>query len=283
MPLITVSGLPSSGKTTRALQLKAGLERKIAEVNSDLTVYLINDESLSISKETYRELHSEKATRGAQISAVKRHLGKNTIVIFDNLSYIKGFRYQLFCEAKALSTNACLVHVGAPKDMCVAWNKSRPEGEAWPEDLFDALVFRYEEPNPMSRWDSPLFPIAHEDTEADIPIDEIWDTLVLRKPKPPNAATVLKPVTAGNYLTELDKITTSVVNEIIDLHKTSPGGLVKLDAYDPVVQLPMRLTVASLNRIRRNFVTINKMKPIEVSRIRPHFIEFAIKNLSADM
>lgn len=208
------------------------------------------------------------------MSAVKRSLDKSTIVIFDNLTYIKGFRYQLFCEAKALMTNSCVVHVGAPKQKCKEWNLQRQD--KWQDDLFEALVFRYEEPNGMSRWDAPLFIVAHEDTE--LPIGEIWDTLVLRKPKPPNQATLLKAATPTNYITELDKITMQVINETLSLHKTNPGGVVKLLDYPEPVELPLKLTVAQINRIRRSFISLNKMKPIDMPRIQPMFIEYLVKN-----
>lgn len=36
-------------------------------------------------------------------------LGKDSIVIADGLNYIKGFRYQLYCESKASETPSCVV------------------------------------------------------------------------------------------------------------------------------------------------------------------------------
>ncbi len=36
-------------------------------------------------------------------------LGRDTIVIADGLNYIKGYRYQLYCEAKAVQTASCVV------------------------------------------------------------------------------------------------------------------------------------------------------------------------------
>jgi tRNA uridine 5-carbamoylmethylation protein Kti12 len=45
------------------------------------------------------------------MSAVKRLLSRDDIVIADGLNYIKGFRYQLYCEAKALQTPSCVVRL----------------------------------------------------------------------------------------------------------------------------------------------------------------------------
>ena len=53
----------------------------------------------------------EKDARATEYSAVKRALGKDTIIIADGLNYIKGFRYQLYCEAKAVQTPNCVVRM----------------------------------------------------------------------------------------------------------------------------------------------------------------------------
>lgn len=44
------------------------------------------------------------------------------------------------------------------------------------EDVFDNLVYRYEEPNGMTRWDSPLFTVPDDDEIP--PLDAIWEALI---------------------------------------------------------------------------------------------------------
>ena len=56
---------------------------------------------------------------------MKRALSKDAVVIADGLNYIKGYRYQLWCEAKAAGTRCCVVHVAAREDECKIWNKER--------------------------------------------------------------------------------------------------------------------------------------------------------------
>lgn len=46
-------------------------------------------------------------------------------MIADCPNYIKGYRYQLWCEAKAASTRCCVVHVAAQEDECRQWNEDR--------------------------------------------------------------------------------------------------------------------------------------------------------------
>jgi protein KTI12 len=69
----------------------------------------VNDHNLNLLPTVYATAKAEKDARAAEMSAIKRLLGKDDIVIADGLNYIKGFRYQLYCEAKALGTPSCIV------------------------------------------------------------------------------------------------------------------------------------------------------------------------------
>lgn len=105
--------------------MKQYCESKIADAAvaadaraSRLKVHLINDQSLGVSRAVYHTARAEKDARAEEYSAVKRVLSRDDIVIADGMNYIKGFRYQLFCEAKAMSTPSCVVstmaHLPAP-------------------------------------------------------------------------------------------------------------------------------------------------------------------------
>jgi len=62
-----------------------------------------------VSRSVYHTAKAEKDARAEEYSAVKRVLSRDDIVIADGMNYIKGFRYQLYCEAKALQTPSCVV------------------------------------------------------------------------------------------------------------------------------------------------------------------------------
>ena len=51
----------------------------------------------------------EKDTRGTLKSEVDRWLTKDNLVVLDSLNYIKGFRYELYCISRALSSPHCVV------------------------------------------------------------------------------------------------------------------------------------------------------------------------------
>ena len=108
-----VSGYPSSGKTYRSNQLRDFFNEKITASKdprvSRLKVHHINDQTLNVSRDVYHTARAEKDARAEEYSAVKRVLSRDDIVIADGMNYIKGFRYQLYCEAKALQTPNCVV------------------------------------------------------------------------------------------------------------------------------------------------------------------------------
>jgi protein KTI12 len=89
------------------------------------------------------------------------------------------------------------VHVGTPIEKCRETNArllaDKENDGGYVEEDFENLIFRYEEPNGMSRWDSPLFTVLDEDESP--PFEKIWEAIVGSDGKAkvvrPNQATVL--------------------------------------------------------------------------------------------
>ncbi|CAM1502955.1 Fc.00g077310.m01.CDS01 [Cosmosporella sp. VM-42] len=296
--LIILSGLPTSGKSTRAKQLHEYLSKRVAD--SKYRLHLISDDSLSISRTVYdlspdklpahtRSANaSEKDARAAIYGAVKRVLSDKDIVILDGLNYIKGWRYQLHCESKAVRTPSCILQIGCTPDRAKEVNEKRLQqsqaapdqagGDPEPQDddagpyepsNWDNLVFRYEEPNPMTRWDSPLFVLTWEDDEqqANKVFDDIWDAVAGegRKEVKPNQATVQRGRDAGgDYLYILDRETQDIVKRILEQQGDEGGGEVKIarssgKGEDLLVELPgKKLGLPQLQRYRRAFVGLNR-------------------------
>lgn len=287
MPLITFTGLPSSGKTRWAKRLQAKLEEKISEAREtnlpghNYSVIYHSDESLGISHQTYTDSNLEKNARGTQMSAVKRDLARTNFVILDTLAYIKGFRYQLFCEAKGVVTPHCVIQVMNPLETCLQWNNAPEKENKWDDDLIKQLHMRYEEPNNDSRWDSPLFTLVSDYEQEELPINEIWDALVLKRPPPPNAATLIKPTSGNDFLQELDKQTLAVLTKIIQHQQlASIGGEVLIDREQQlVIQMPaVAVSTAQLQRIRRSYIALNRMRSVDMDRITPLFVDYVNRN-----
>lgn len=110
MPLVVLCGLPASGKSRRAEQLRAALaaEGRAVHVVDDASVLGTEDAA------AYGDSAREKALRGALRASVERHLNRHDVVILDSLNHIKGFRYELYCLARAARTPLCLVYCVQP-------------------------------------------------------------------------------------------------------------------------------------------------------------------------
>lgn len=131
---------------------------------------------------------------------------------------------------------------------------------------------RYEEPNVMTRWDSPCFTIIYTDTVA--PLEAIWDALVNRKIARPNAATLMKPAVTEDYLYQLDKATQSVVTCVMDAQAAgTPGATVPVDGR-PLVLPDTLIGVAALQRLRRQFNSINRNLMADGPRVKELFVDF---------
>ncbi|OTA91598.1 hypothetical protein M434DRAFT_341725 [Hypoxylon sp. CO27-5] len=312
MPLIIVTGFPTSGKTTRAKQLHNYLSERIRESSSSTPpkyrLHLISDQTLSIPRSVYdlsatpahvRSANaSEKDARASIYGAVKRVLSDRDIVILDGLNYIKGWRYQLFCESKAVRTPSCVLQIGCSREKAKEVNEQRlrrrqerqdagadagnenGDGKEKPSEEEDGpyepenwenLVFRYEEPNPMTRWDSPLFTLIWEDGEDQTRqvFDSMWDTIAgeARKPVRPNQATVQRSRDAGgDYLYVLDRETQDIVKRILDQQSDDGGDDIRIpsgsgkDGDELVVELPAgkKIGLPQLQRLRRAYMSLHR-------------------------
>lgn len=306
--------MPTSGKSTRAKQLYDYLVNR--NTDSKYRLHLISDDSLSITRTVYdlspsavpahtRSANaSEKDARAAIYGAVKRVLSDRDIVILDGLNYIKGWRYQLHCEAKAMRTPSCILQIGCGVDRAKQVNGERLQkradepqssdtAEPYEPGNWDNLVFRYEEPNPMTRWDSPLFTLIWDDDEAQAnrTFDSLWDAIAGqgRRVVRPNQATEPRGRDAsGDYLYILDRETQDIVKRILDQEGDEGGGEVKIplsgsDQQDLVVDLPAgsKVGLPKLQRHRRAFMGLNRggigLEPVAnmtADRLRVSFVRY---------
>ncbi|KAM5247599.1 protein KTI12 homolog [Ctenodactylus gundi] len=134
MPLVVFCGLPYSGKSRRAEELREALAAE------GRAVYVVDDASVLGEEDAtvYCDSAREKALRGALRASVERRLSRQDVVILDSVNYIKGFRYELYCLARAARTPLCLVYCVRPADLRlgpavagVEENRSLPVGVSW--------------------------------------------------------------------------------------------------------------------------------------------------------
>ena len=298
MPLILFTGYPSSGKTTMARRLADLLQQKIdstpALTSKKFSIIYHSDESLGIEHNDYITSQDERKLRSKITSAVKRDLSKSNIVIVDSLNYIKGFRYQLHCEVKNLSTTFCLIQIMCPYETIQKWNKT------WDPVLLKQLIQRYEEPNPQNRWDAPLFPILATTDSIDDHFNDICNAIFKTSTNSngnknidplgnslnkPNSVTILKPASKANFIQILDSETAKVIKIIMNhlkqmdsMGSSLSAGNTRIIVSEGItdindercvyVDLPMsNVNLAKLQRFKRQFVALNKLRDMDQDRI----------------
>lgn len=113
-------------------------------LSEDIPYYSPPNPSANPRDVLYDSARLEKTARAEEFSAIKRAVSKTAIVIADAPNYIKGFRYQLHCEAKSAGTRSVVVHCAAREDECRIWNDARlrawglPTSESTEADTPDA-------------------------------------------------------------------------------------------------------------------------------------------------
>ncbi|XP_041853256.1 protein KTI12 homolog [Melanotaenia boesemani] len=273
MPLIVMCGYPCSGKTQRAEELK-----KYFEDGTDRKVHIVGDGVLGVERNgVYADSQKEKNVRASLKAEVERKVNKDDIVILDSLNYIKGYRYELFCLIKHAQTPHCLVYCLTSNEQSSLWNMSRDAAEQYSQDIFDALVQRFEAPDSRNRWDSPLFTILKDDT---LPFEALSDAIFKRKAPPPNQSTQSQPLSSANFLYELDKITQDVLMAIFNAQKTSvPGDQISVPGATEKVELTRNINMAELRKLRRQFISYSKMHPTEnTGQISNMFVQYLNKS-----
>jgi len=200
-----------------------------------------------------------------------------------------------------MGTPSCVVHVGTTGEEATALNDKNlaqqadtPAHVSGPatSDPYDSqihaeLVMRFEEPNPLARWDSPLFTVPWSDPKP--PLQRLWEEMVEPKDKDgarrvikPNQAAVLTPASAPGHLYVLDRVTQAALAKVQAYgleHAGEGGGVVVIDLAELAmtgvgggeaaagksrkveVQLPTNaMSVPALQRMRRQFIALHRQQ-----------------------
>ncbi|KAE8657754.1 Protein KTI12-like protein [Hibiscus syriacus] len=141
MTLVVICGQSCSRKSTAAICLAEALN----DLECKQTVRIIDEASFHLERnQSYAYIPAEKNLRGVLRSEVDRSVSKDNIIIVDSLNSIKGYRYELWCLARAAGIRYCVVYCDVEDMQCRKWNEDRREkGEAAYNDvIFEDLVRR---------------------------------------------------------------------------------------------------------------------------------------------
>lgn len=224
---------------------------------------------------------TEKLFRASLQSSTERLLSKNSITVLDSINGIKGVRYQLYCSAKSIPTQYCVVYIACSKEVSVEWNEKREE--RYTKEQMDDLWTRFEEPDGRNRWDSPLFTILPDDdlTKPDASGVSIIDRIaavMTGDPLKQNMSTMRNPVSESTYIQDLDRALMNVCESIV-AHQSDFG------AHCPPLSIPgctAKLTIpprivgmAELRRLKKGWEALNKLRRVEeTGRAVESFVEY---------
>lgn len=269
MALVVICGQPCSGKSTAASCLAEALQA----VEPKPTVRIIDESSLHLGRnQSYADMTVEKNLRGVLRSEVDRSLSRNNIIIVDSLNNIKGYRYELWCLARASGIRYCVLFCDTEENHCREWNNKRSEmGESsYDTKIFEDLVRRFEKPDRQNRWDYPLFELfpARDGIKQSSPvISEAVSYLTKRVDSKTRDVRVLQPTiatqnvrtTEANSLYEMDRATQEVINAIVEAQSGGLAGMVNkitLSQHLPTINIQRTVGLPELRSLRRTFIKL---------------------------
>ncbi|CAM8912864.1 unnamed protein product [Rhodiola kirilowii] len=269
MALVVICGQPCSGKSTAALCLAEALK----EVESNLTVRIIDEGSLHLDRnQSYANMPSEKNLRGVLRSEVDRSVSKDSIIIVDSLNSIKGYRYELWCLARATGIRYCVLYCDTDIESCRKWNEERREkqGHAYNDEIFEDLIRRFETPDRRNRWDTPLFelwPSRDGIVKSSPAISDCLTYLTKKVDSRTQDVKILQPTIATqnsrfsdvNSRYELERVTQEVLSVIMEAQSRAMGGPVNSVSLGPsstTINLSRSVGLPELRRLRQTFIKL---------------------------
>ncbi|KAE8732912.1 Protein KTI12-like protein [Hibiscus syriacus] len=222
MALVVICGQPCSGKSTAAKCLAEALN----DSECKQTVRIIDEALFHLDRnQSYANMPAEKNLRG--------------------VLRIKGYRYELWCLARAAGIRYCVVYCNVEDMQCRKWNEDRREkGEAAYNDvIFEDLVRRFENPDRRNRWDSPLFELRPQIDGVEKSCDAIADAVSYLTKKVDSKSRDVK----------------EVINVIVEAQSQAIGGpltAISIGQGLPSIDISRPIGLPELRRLRRTFIKL---------------------------
>lgn len=301
MALVVVCGQPCSGKSTATLSLAEALK----ELESKPMVRIIDETSFHLDRnQSYAEMTSEKNLRGVLRSEVDRSLSKDNIIIVDSLNSIKGYRYELWCLARAAGIRHCVLYCDVEETHCRKWNEERREKEepSYNDHIFEDLVRRFERPDSRNRWDSPLFelwPFKDGIEKSSPAIVDLVSYVTKQVDSKTRDVKVLQPTIAtqsarfseANSLYEMDRATQEVTNAVVAAQSLAMGGPVSglsICPELPTINISRSVGLPELRRLRKTFLKLTSQSslsgpppPSDADSAKRMFIDYLNRELGS--
>jgi len=256
--IIILTGLPSSGKTTFADQLKAILEKKFV----DLKVKIVDPDIIrnKILPQNFNH-EKEQLVRRENLNKIKKLLQNGYIVISDDMNYYSSMRHDIKEIAEELNLKFFIIHISTPLKVCLEWNRIR--GSPIPDSVIKKINQKFDNFNKYS-WD---FPEAVFDLSQGESLKKKIEKLVHHffiNLKPPK----------NEFLTDL-KLENLYWRDNENLDKTTRHIVGKLLQKSRYLHFKHKII-----KLRKIFVKNNKNKSLNIQEITNNFKLYLEKNLN---
>lgn len=106
---------------------------------------------------------------------------------------------------------------------------------------------------------------------------KIFSSLIEKKASQPNISTVTSKLTPVNYLSELDRLTTQLIQEILAYQTEFPNQIIRIQGVNEVLDTEGKfLNGIILKRLKRQFIEVNKkgVEKIGLDRVKEAFLRY---------
>lgn len=238
MALVILSGVPGSGKTTLANNLKPLFEatgRKCVIVSEPS----VEDGAFSASRR-------ETTARSDFKSAVHRALVPEQVVIADGMNFIKGFRYELWCFARESGFSCCCAFCDATDEEATERSKHR-----YPPKTLKDLIGRMERPNDKQKWDRPLI-VVNDPNDKETLEAIVAQALSNSSKLVAKKATTKAIGSSAQVNDQIDRAINEFSSELLKIQDTVPlGG--KITVCGATFVLKRKLNPGQMKRAKREF------------------------------
>jgi len=210
--LVCLVGLPASGKSTFAYQLKELLESK----SNIFKVKIIDPDKIREDVVPGEFNHGkEQIVRRKNLESVKKALEAGFIAISDDLNYYTSMRHDLKNIADKLGLKCFIIHISTPLETCIKWNKNR--GKMIPTRVVISIAKKFDDFGKYN-WDVPL---ANYDLsqlkDLNEPIEKLINIIIRNLKISEDLAKINEFIKLSSNINneKLDKITRNIVGDLI--------------------------------------------------------------------
>ncbi|MHA1293230.1 MAG: AAA family ATPase [Promethearchaeota archaeon] len=148
--IIILVGLPASGKSSYAKELKKALNKEFSPFKAKIIDPDKIRESLITNKFDHKK---EQLIRKNYFNSVEKAIKEGYIVICDDLNYYTSMRHDLKKIAENFKINFFIIHISTPFEICLKWNEKR--GEPIPNYVIKNIKDKFDSFNRYN-WDKPI-------------------------------------------------------------------------------------------------------------------------------